>query len=276
MLARCRLSFLLLNVLLVPLGLTPSGCKNKDALENELRSRDIQYREALEELGKAEHRTEAQEREIEALRHGATVTPEQAAQTFGLKRIALGRGTGGVDNDSMPGDEALQIILEPRDSDDHIIKAPGTLYVLALEINQQGLKTPFSSWTVPPDKLRQSWKQGLLSTGYNLILPWKNFPQTENVRVVARLATPDGRLFETDKDIRVHLVPGAPHRLEGPLDCPIPPGAVDPFAFPAAHTDQLHPAAATSASHWQPVPLDNAVQLGQPIPFGAPSPGPAE
>jgi hypothetical protein len=268
MLARRRLVFL---VLFLGLGTAVFGCKHKnDLLENELRERDRQYREALDELGKADHRSEAQQREIEALRKGAPITPEQAAQTFGLKRIALARGTGGVDNDGLPGDEALQIILEPRDSDDHVIKAPGTLYVLAVEINQQGIKTPFSSWTVPPDKLRQSWKQGLLSTGYSLILPWGNFPQAENVRVVARLVTPDNRRYEADKDVKVRLVPGAPRRLEGPLDCPIPPEAVDPFARPAGYTARHAPAGTTSASRWQPAPLDNAVQLGPPTPITPP------
>ena len=255
-------------ILGLSLALAPVACKHKDVLENELRERDKQYREVLEELGKADHRSDAQQREIDALRKGAPVTPEQAAQTFGLKRISLGRGTGGVDNDSLPGDEALQIILEPRDTDDHIIKTPGTVYVLAVEINQQGLKTPFSSWTVPEGKLRQSWKQGLLSTGYSLILPWKNFPQTENLRIVARLVTPDGRIYETDKDIKVRLVPGAPRRPEGPPDCPIPPEAIDPFALPTSHTIMAAtPSAASSASHWQPLPLDNAVQLGHPIPM---------
>jgi hypothetical protein len=270
--AGCRLSFWFLALVL---GSAPLGCKNNDLLENELRSKDNQYRDALEELGRAEHRSAAQQREIEALRRGAKVTPEQAAQTFGLKRIALGRGTGGVDLDNLPGDEALQIILEPRDSDDHIIKAPGTLHILALEITPQGTKIPISSWTIDPNKLRQSWKQGLLSTGYNGVLRWKYFPQFENVRIVARLVTPDGRIFETDKDIKVHLVPGAPHRPDGPPDCPIPPPEViDPFALPAAHTGPGAPN--TTSSNWQPAPLENVVQLGQPVPILPPSPGPGE
>ncbi len=269
--ARRRLPFLIL-IYLLAFGLF--GCRNRtDLVENELRERDRQYREALEELGKSDHRSEAQQREIAALRQGATISPEQAAQTFGLKRITLGRGTGGVDNDGLPGDEALQIFLEPRDSDDHVIKSPGCLYVLAVEINPQGMKAPFSSWTVPEDKLRQSWKAGLFSTGYNLILPWKNFPQYENIRVVARLVTPDGRIYETDKDVKVHLVPGAPRRPDGPLDCPIPKEAVDPFTVPAGHTTQSNKTNASPASLWQPVPLDNAVQLGQPEPLNPPAPG---
>jgi hypothetical protein len=249
------------------LAWTPLACRhNNDLLENELRERDRQYREALDELGKAEHRSHAQQLEIDALRKGAPITPEQAAQTFGLKNITLGRGTGGVDNDGLPGDEALQVFLEPRDSDGHVIKAPGTLHVLAVEINAQGLKTPFSSWTVPPDKLRASWKQGLLSTGYSLILPWQYCPQTETVRVVARLVTPDGRMYETDKDIKIHLVPGAPRRPDGPPpDFPLPPPTLDPSTVPTGHTAQ-RPGPAASTSRWQPAALDDAVQLGQPVP----------
>src|SRR5579871_3461828 len=87
--ARRRFSFLLLVSCLV---FSTFGCRNRtDLVENELRERDKQYREALDELGKADHRSEAQQREIDALRHGATISPEVAAQTFGLKRITLGR-----------------------------------------------------------------------------------------------------------------------------------------------------------------------------------------
>src|SRR4051812_31512422 len=79
--AGCRLWFLVLAFACISLG-----CKRNDLLENELRERDNQYREALDELGRTEHRNHAMEREVDALRKGAPVTPEQAAQTFGLKR----------------------------------------------------------------------------------------------------------------------------------------------------------------------------------------------
>src|SRR5437868_15069604 len=78
--AGCRVSFL---VLAMSLGFAPLACRhNNELLENELRERDQQFREALAELNKAEHRSDAQQREIDALRKGAPVTPEQAAQTF--------------------------------------------------------------------------------------------------------------------------------------------------------------------------------------------------
>src|SRR5262245_8147624 len=128
--ARCRQTFLLLAS---TLALAPLACRNNDRVENELRARDIQYREALQELGRAESRNHALLREMDALHKGSKLLPEQAAQIFGVKRIVLGRGTGGQDDDGLPGDEALRVLLEPRDEADHTIKAPGTLQVAALE-----------------------------------------------------------------------------------------------------------------------------------------------
>jgi hypothetical protein len=236
-----------------------AGCKSSELVENELRARDIQYREALDELGRSEARNLALQRELDALRLGGKITPEQAAQMFGLKRIVLGRATGGYDNDGVPGDEALQVVLEPRDVSEHAIKTPGQLHVLALEITYQGVKVPIGEWNIGPDQLRQSWKQGLLSTGYTLLLPWQTFPQSENVRVVVRLVLPDGRVYEADKDTRVRPVPG------------IRPGMRPPEVVPGDSAPALVPALKQSfpnvpVGQWSAAPLEGAVQLGRPVP----------
>src|SRR5205085_671081 len=145
--------------------------RGNDLVENELRARDQQYREALGELHRVESHNDALRRENAALRSGVVPPPEVAANVYGLKRIVLGRSTGGVDNDNAPGDELLQVWLEPRDGDDHTIKVPGLLQVCVLEFTTQGLKAPLSCWDVPPDKLGGMWQQGLLSVGYQVKLP---------------------------------------------------------------------------------------------------------
>lgn len=256
--ARRRLSLLLTlfgSLLLL-------GCKSRELVENELRARDIQYREALEELGRTEAQNQALQQELEAVRRGANITPELAAQMFGVKRIVLGRMTGGYDNDGVPGDEALHVILEPRDASDHAIKAPGKAVVTALEIHPQGIKTPIGEWLVGPEQLRQTWKQGLLSTGYMLILPWKTFPQTENVRVVARLILPDDRVYETDKDVRVRVVPGRGARPHEMLPTVMPPSEPGPVLMPALK----QPYPNTPAGVWAAPPSHGSVQLGRPVP----------
>src|SRR5262249_33595246 len=132
--------------LLLALGLLVSagGCRNpSELLEAELRTRENDVRELRDELYRQECQNEALQREMRAVRQSgsAKVTPEQASQTYTLKQITLGRGTGGYDDDMCPGDEALQVVLEPRDCDGHPIKAPGALHIDALDVSPEGIKS---------------------------------------------------------------------------------------------------------------------------------------
>ncbi|MBI2804358.1 MAG: hypothetical protein HYX68_05160 [Planctomycetes bacterium] len=269
--ARCRGAFLLI---LAPLLFHAAGCsRNKsDLIEAELRDRTQLYREALEDQRRADARILSLQREVEALRQGAKVTPDQAAQTFGLQRIVLGRSTVGLDNDSLPGDELLQVVVEPRDESDHSIKAPGTLQIFVVEISPQGIKTQLSQWDIPPEKLRDSWKQGLLSTGYTLRLPWKTPPATEKIRVVVRLITSDQRVYEADKDIKVRLMPGASRPRPQvapevpPMPYPAPEAQAAPILMP---TSRVVPV--PHVTQWRPVAETGGVTVGRPEPIDGPS-----
>jgi hypothetical protein len=215
-----------------------AGCRNCDLVEAELRTRCNEVRELREQLHRVEAQNQALLQDLGALRHGPLASPpEVASQANALRRIRLGFGTGGTCGDHSPGDDALRIILETRDSDDQIVKAPGALEVHALEISPEGLKHPLSSWDIPADHLRNKWQTGII-TGYNVLLPWKTWPTSEKLRVVARFTLPDGRRFETDKDIIICLPteaerlrhPPAPRRDEGP---PLPETDADqPLPLP--------------------------------------------
>jgi hypothetical protein len=248
------------------------GCSRNrnDLLENELRAKDTLYRESLHDLKRIEAQNEALLRELAAIRQspGPPLPTEIAAPTFGLKRIALGRGTGGYDNDGMPGDESLMVVVEPRDIDDHVVKVPGSLHVTAIEIDRQGLKNPLCWWTLTPEQLRPLWKQGLLSTGYSVVLPWTVFPKCETVRIVAQFKLIDGRVFEADKDVKVRLLHTAPpaHGLPvpalefPPLPTPTQPALPDPNPLPT-------PGIPHSTLRWSPAPLTDAATLGRPLPL---------
>lgn len=199
-----------LTLLLAGGCLWAAGCRSHcDLVEAELRTRERELRELREELHHAEACQGALEREVQVLRPASpnAVSPEFAAQAYGVKELVLGRLTGGVSEHDCEGDDALQVVVEPRDCDGHNIKAPGRLAVEALEITPEGLKAPLCAWDVPPDQLRREWKSGIMVTGYVLVLPWKNWPNQPKVRVVARLTLPDGRLFEADRDVVVRVTP---------------------------------------------------------------------
>ena len=237
-----------------------SGCRNNDLLENELRARDIQYREILDDLKKTEFINEALQRENDALRRGSKISPEQAAQTFGLKQIVLAMGTMGVDNGKYPGDSALQIVVQPKDGDDHIIKAPGSLQVIAQQISPEGVKSVLSNWDIGSDQLRRSWSQGLFRTGYVLVLPWSNWPQYENMRVTVRLTLADDRVFEADRDIKLRLPPPGLKLPGADADPPI-------IVVPQGETTTKRISFSSPiGTGWQPSPLTDAIRLGRPEP----------
>lgn len=266
-------------------SLLAGGCRRSDLVEQELRARDVQYREALQELMRSEATVDNLRRENDVLRAGSGLSPELAAANFSVRKLVIGRGTAGVDNDRIPGDEVLTVWIEPRDADDHTMKAPGYLQIAVLEINSNGSKTLLSTWDIDPERLRCSWKQGLLSIGYEIVLPWQTPPRVENIRVAAKWTLPDGRCFEADKDIKVKLVPGALLRPEGPppLLQSLPPldgqiklrpailqtGNWTPVNGPAAAQTAAKTAAKTNGN-WRPEPLQDAVGLGRPIPVEPP------
>jgi hypothetical protein len=257
--AGCRTSLLVIVLGLLPLA----GCRRSELVENELRARDIQYREALEELGRLEARNQSLQAEVEAIRKGVKLTPEQQALVAGVRRIVLGRLTGGYDNDGLPGDEALQVIIEPRDAAERSIPALRQVHVTALAVDFRGTKTPIGEWTVGADQLRTTWKQSLLSTGYHVILPWQRLPQAETIRVVVRATLPSGAVFEADKDVRVRLVPG--NLSQPPESTSSEPG---PVLVPALTQPYPH----VPIGQWYAAPLDVAVHLGRPIPHAVPRP----
>jgi hypothetical protein len=252
-------------------------------VESELRCREDEVRVLRDDLHKAESLNEALQNELQSLRPSVApivIPPSQApppatggpAPAAGImvpvREIVLGRQTGGYDDDGHPGDEALQLVVEPRDLDGHAVKAPGSLLVAVVEITPEGLKKPLSTWEVPPDQVRKSWKNGLFTTGYYIVLPWKTWPSFDKLRVVAQFATTDGRLFEADKDITVRLPPAA-------LRKPIPTEDTGPeFMLPPPRKAPPVNGALQPAAAWQTVTepqLNEAVQLRAPIEMPAPT-----
>jgi hypothetical protein len=161
-----------------------------------------------------------------------------------VREVTLGRQTGGYDVDGCPGDEALQVVLEPRDPDGQAVKAPGSLHVEAMQISAEGLKALLSSWDVSAPDLRRTWKNGLFATGYYVILPWKSAPATSRLRVVARFTSLDGRVFEADKDITIRLPPGA----EGKAVPTVPGAAPRPISEPELPMPRSMPPASADPS----------------------------
>lgn len=261
------------------------GCHSSHRLEQELRHKDLELDELRGELHKTEAFNHALGRQLQEVHQvQPCVPPGPCAKvpsdigylTAGVKEIVLGRQTGGYDDDRIPGDEALQVVVEPRDSDGSAIKAPGTLRIAAFQITSQGLKQPLSAWELAPEDLRRTWKSGLLNTGYYVIVPWKVWPSTEKLRVVAQLILIDGRIFEADKDVTIRLPPEACRK---PLP---PPAETVPELAPVPRPDLMPrpadgPELKQSSRYSKPIAesgrvsasqrLSDAVQVLKPVPM---------
>ena len=265
-----------------------AGCRSPcEHVESELRCRERELRELREEFDRTAGANDALQRELCELRKGrpplppaaeplplpkaapapAAAAPEGTPTSWRdagkpavleavtlpatVKDIVLGRGTGGLDEDRLPGDDALQVVVEPRDTDGHAIKVPGCLHVTVLEISPEGTKKPLSSWELSADELRRTWRNGLFSTGYYVTLPWKSCPDMEKLRVVVQFQLSDGRLFEADKDVTVRVPPPSVRK-----PCPpAPPG--EPVLTPHLAEKRLQP-----ISYQTPAP--NGVRLLRP------------
>jgi hypothetical protein len=221
-----------------------AGCgahRNNQLLESELHAREVETGELRAQLDCCRAHNQALDMELRTLRGevpvpgaGPAVVPPPGP-VFPICSVVLGRQTGGHPCDH-GGDDALVVMVEPHDAEGHSIKVPGTaLLVQALEVTPEGLKRPLSTWEVPPDQMSHAWQSGLLSCGYSLTLLWKVWPSTDKLRVVAQFRMPDGRVFEADKDVAIHVAAGAQRLQPPPGAAPVatPPPVPPPLPKPS-------------------------------------------
>jgi hypothetical protein len=214
-----------------------SGCRGigkpdqqYDLLTAELRTREQELLQARSELAQLRLLTETYQRQLGAGNNPAVptwpgcLTSDPPAFHSGVstpalpvRDIHLAAGTGGYDRDDLPGDEALQVVVVPRDVDGSPVKAPGRLAVTAYEVSPEGLKTLIGRWEVSAEQLRKSWRNGLFASGYYVVLQWDQAPRMKRLRIVARFVTLDGREYEADRDTSVRPLPGI-----GASELPIP------------------------------------------------------
>lgn len=178
--------------------------KRYDLIEAELRTRERELADTRVALEQARNLNRAYAQQSQSS-PGVSVPNPTAPAYVPVKNITLARGTGGVDEDGILGDEGLMVVVLPRDEDGAAVKVPGRLQIAAWEVTPAGIKSPIGNWEVPAEKVRPTWRAGFVSTGYFVAVPWQTYPSTEKVRIAVRFTTLDGRAFEADKDIVVRL-----------------------------------------------------------------------
>ena len=237
------------------------GCRsNRDVVESQLRARESDVQHLKGELGRSEFHNGLLVRELRATQGlpGPCGVVERRSEPYPVRSLRLGRGTRGRPSDSLGGDDALEVMVEPVDSDTQVIKAPGRLHIEVQEVSTEGLKTPIASYDVSSDQLRRTWQSGLFNTGYKLTLGWKVWPGSEKLRVLTRFEMVDGRVFEADKDITIRVIP---EKMRPTMSIPTLPTprmipSVTPMPTPSAPMEVI------------PMPDSPAPKLPLPTPEG--------
>ncbi|HMP02289.1 MAG TPA: hypothetical protein PKC45_07295 [Gemmatales bacterium] len=229
-----------------------SGCRSsrQELLEMELRDKERQLEELKSKQIVSESDRQALELELEmtqrrlAKEHGPT--PPSAGSVIFVRSLSLGRLTGGFRQDPQSSfDDALQVLIEPRDADESVVKAPGSVRIEVFEVSTQGIKSSLSQWELTARELRGKWEAPLIGgPAYRVTLPWKAVPSTERVRVVVRFTGLDGAVFEAERDATITIPdPNRPRPRPAvvPPSTPLPPHVPSetPFGWPSEGEMQM-------------------------------------
>src|SRR5207248_1589277 len=107
-----------------------AGCqtnKKYDGIEAELRTRNRELAEAQKALERSHELNRAYEQTRGTFPGAVPVSNGNIGCS--IREITLARGTGGVDDDAIPGDEYLMVVIVPTDEDRSPIKAPGRVSI---------------------------------------------------------------------------------------------------------------------------------------------------
>jgi hypothetical protein len=250
-----------------------AGCRSCQRVESELRTREDQLRDAQEHLACLQRENCALRNEVRLSRGEVSQPDDQPPPTltYPIHELTLGRQTGGYEPDGKGGDTALQVVFEPRDVDNHVVKAPGTAEVEVYELPREGPRRLLSKWTISSEQLRKTWRASLLSTGYFVILPWQTPPATPKLYLIARFITPDGHVFEAGagKEITVKLLSGGVRPTPGPVESHEPP-PVGPTLLPqpspeGGQSRGNQPTTSSASARWWVVPGNQTTSASSPL-----------
>ena len=118
-----------------------------------------------------------------------TFEADRPANLFAPVKLEIASLSGGADYDDRPGDDGVTVYLRPRDSDGHIVKAPGAISVQLLDntdLNNPRVIGVFDF--TDPETIRKSWYGKFGTSHYTLKCPFPDgstLPQARKIMIHA-------------------------------------------------------------------------------------------
>lgn len=115
--------------------------------------------------------------------------------------------TKGIDQDGRNGDDAIAIVLEPRDANGQFLAQSGPISLVLLDPRAPAEQARVGRWDFDAVESNRFLKDTRHGRGIHLTLPLDGLqPEHAQLRLVARLQTIDGRKLEKWHDLRLNLV----------------------------------------------------------------------
>ncbi|QDV53246.1 hypothetical protein Enr17x_53180 [Gimesia fumaroli] len=249
------------------LVLTLCGCGgrgNSDLLEARLRQQEDSIfalqrdlKESHQALETARHQTEAMQKQIAKASNG-TLLPEQTKalyQVTGVKVNSL--LTGGVDLDNKQGDELWTTVITPHDADGETVKLPADMELELVDLSQTGANRRVGIWNFDSEEVRSHWYSGFAGSGFRFELPWQRQPSSEDLTLVVRMKSQDGRVFNTQSPLKISQIdqPQRPKVVQASRErlTPVEPARISFEAAPEMTIEE-------NENPFQPLPAEAAPQ----------------
>lgn len=115
--------------------------------------------------------------------------------------------TGGIDRDGLAGDEGIQVVVEPLDTNGKVVATAGQIAIALMDHTLPGGEQRLAFWTYDAQEASKTARRGGLSDGLSFDLMWGSdrYPTHRELDVYVRFTTSDGRHLDTRGKVRVRL-----------------------------------------------------------------------
>jgi hypothetical protein len=180
-------------------------------LEEELRQKEDMIADLDAQVVKMRQELAASQVEMNSLREqmagtDAGLVAEQAATLAKAEKITFHRLlTSGLNQDDLPGDERLSVLITPLDAEGELIKLPSRIELSLYDHSLPEAQQKIGHWAFSTDEAKDAWHKGFTASGFLFELPWQTPPKSGKLTLHGRLTAPDGRQFDTTSQVAVRL-----------------------------------------------------------------------
>ncbi|MCH5372368.1 MAG: hypothetical protein JJ992_00200 [Planctomycetes bacterium] len=114
------------------------------------------------------------------------------------------RRTGGMELDGRPGDDALSVLIEPRNAQGQFVAKSAAVSIVLLDPSKRGEEARFARWDFDREMAQRMLKTDGLDRGLHIRVPWPDVPpDVERLHLFVRYTADDERSVEADREILV-------------------------------------------------------------------------